>query len=231
MQSKEKKECSSTYSPDDGYSDFYAFCDILLKQAFEERKYFSIDLYNSQISNIKQLIYLCATVATAISAVIVCTPYWGGDKAMLVKNSFCFSLLIIAFGFCILGLFYGVFSLRGEQKGVLPLPVGSYLDLATDAYGDNRSQKVYETKMELLNKLDECIDFFKNKTSIKAKKIRIINTILMIGIGCAIAGTTALFSITLLENYYVKQRATEICTEKPGNVQNKNTQTKSKTIF
>lgn len=230
MQSESEKECSSTYSPD-GYSDFYAFCDILLKQAFEERKYFSIDLYNSQISHIKQLIYLCATGATAISAVIVCTPYWGGNKAMLVGNSFCFSLLIIAFASCILGLFYGVFSLRGEHNGFHPIPVGSYLDLATDAHGDNKSQKVYESKMKLLNELDHCIDFFKNKTTIKAKKIRILNTILMIGIGCAIAGTTALFSITLLENYYVKQRATEICTEKPGVVQNKNTQTKSNTIF
>lgn len=204
----------------DNYESFYSFCDVLINKAFEERKYFSIDLYSAQIANIKQLIYLCATAATAISAVIVCTPYWAGNSAPLVGNSLCFTLLLIGFLLCIAGLFYGVFALRGEQGGILPLPLESYLDAASEAYGTDDSLKTYEAKMKLLNRLDECIDFFKNKTSIKAKKIRVINLILMIGIGCAVAGTTALFSITLLENYYVKQRAIEICTKKSGDIQN-----------
>lgn len=227
MQEEEKtEETKETPEKKDSYSTFYGFCDVLIDKAFEERKYFSIDLYSSQISNIKQLIYLCATSATAISAVIVCTPYWAGDSAPLVENSLCFTLLIIGFILCIIGIFYGVYALRGEQGGILPLPLESYLDLASEAYGTNDSLKTYDAKMKLLNSLDQCIDFFRDKTTVKAKKIRTINMILMVGIGCAVAGTTALFSITLLENYYVKQRATEICTKKSVGVQNSKSEPK-----
>lgn len=219
MQQEAKTEETSNAPENGSYKDFYAFCDVLITRAFEERRYFSIDLYSAQIANIKQLIYLCATAATAISAVIVCTPYWAGESAPLVGNNLCFTLLIVGFLLCISGLFYGVFALRGEQGGILPLPLESYLGVASEAYGTDDSLKTYEAKMKLLDSLDQCIDFYKNKTTIKAKKIRKINLVLMVGIGCAVAGTTALFSITLLENYYVKQRAIEICTKKSGDIQ------------
>ncbi|WP_289172445.1 hypothetical protein [uncultured Parasutterella sp.] len=220
MRQESKTEETFNAPKNDSYESFYSFCDVLINKAFEERKYFSIDLYSAQIANIKQLIYLCATAATAISAVIVCTPYWAGDSATLTSNNLCFILLIIGFTLCITGLFYGVYALRGEQGGILPLPLDSYLDAASEAYGTDSSFKTYEAKMKLLNSLDQCIDFFRDKTTIKAKKIRIINLVLMMGIGCAVAGTTALFSITLLENYYVKQRAIETSTEKSGDIQN-----------
>lgn len=153
----DQKETQTT-SGNPSYSEYFAFTDTLLREALAEKRYLSVDLYHEQISHIKQLIYLAATVTTALAGVIVCTPYWNGKDALFVENDFCLALILFAALIGILSFLFGAYCLRGEGDGTIPAETVSFLDRASDAYKPDGENGCYDAKMKWINEIDLSLD-------------------------------------------------------------------------
>lgn len=204
------------------YNDYLSFTDTVLQEALATKKFLSLDLYQAQFSNIKQLIYLAATASTAVAAVIA--AYWASLKPFNLIFWFVAALAVCLVA--LIGCFmYGVFSLRGENGGVFPLDTVSFLDRAETAYKPDSEFGSYEAKMEWISDIDIRIPEYLKRINTRGQKIRRLNLSILVLIGCATAATVALFSITLYERYYEQERAIETSTSTQGSQQFQETYT------
>lgn len=195
-------------------AELNAYLDEVLKAARDERKLWACDMHNVQLSQIRQSIYISATIGFAVAGLIVLTPYWSGHEAVLWVGPFIFSILCFALVACVGTFIYGAFCLRGESY-TIPLADVSYVDRVDSAWSDDGDHRVYESKVEWLAVLDETIREHREATDRKGKKIRTLNFAILCAAVVAAVGAAAAFSTTLLEKY-VNQRAAEtaLCSEK-----------------
>lgn len=194
------------------YNDYLAFTNTLLQEALATKKFLGLDLYLAQIANIKQLIYLAATASTAIAALIA--TYWSTLRPF-TPVFWCIAALAVCL-IALIGCFmFGIYALRGENRGTLLLETTKFLDRAKEAYKPDSEFGSYEAKMTWINDIDLQIPKYLIRIDSKGKKIRGLNFFILVFIGCATAATVALFSITLYEKYHEQQRATEICPQGP----------------
>ena len=214
MQEEARKEMTSGDSEErfDTYNEYYKLVDVVQKAALDELKVRSIDRRNMQDAKIRQLIYLCITLCAAICTVITLTPFWSGKGAILsAAQPWHLFMLCVAFILSAGGFIYGVWSLIGENGGIVPIE-GEYAQILRDGYGPDNSGKAYEATIDWLTRIDESLDIYADLIGSKAKKIRTLNKIVLGAAGCAAVAAVALFSTTLLENY-VKQQAEALCAE------------------
>lgn len=214
MQEEAKKETTSCESEEKEvtYNEYYKLVDVVLKASIEELKIRSIDRRNMQDSKIRQLIYLCVTLCTAIGTVITLTPFWAGKGAVLsAAQPWHLFLLCIAFILSAVGFIYGVWALMGENGGVVPIEK-EYAQILRDGYGADHSGTTYEASISWLDRIDTSLDEYESLIVEKAKKIRTLNKIVLGAAGCAAVASVALFSTTLLDNY-VKHQAEVLCAE------------------
>ena len=185
----------------DTYNEYYKLLDVVLKAALDELKLRSIDRRGAQDAKLRQLLYLCIVMMTFICGVVVMTPYWSGDKAVLHGASgWHMALLFVSFALCVGGGIYGVWSLMGERGGSVPI-IPEYTDILRKGYGADGSGKPYEAALEWLQNTDSALDEYASLISSKGKKIRTLNWTILCAAGCAAFAAFALFSTTLLENY------------------------------
>lgn len=214
MQEEARKEMTSGDSEErfDTYNEYYKLVDVVQKAALDELKVRSIDRRNMQDAKIRQLIYLCITLCAAICTVITLTPFWSGKSAVLsAAQPWHLFMLCVAFILSAGGFIYGVWSLIGENGGIVPIE-GEYAQILRDGYGPDNSGKAYEATIDWLTRIDESLDIYAGLMGAKAKKIRTLNKIVLGAAGCSAVAAVALFSTTLLENY-VKQQAEALCAE------------------
>lgn len=211
VQEESKTEGASNTSRE---SELNAYLDEALKAARDERKLWACDMHNVQLSQIRQSIYISATIGFAVAGLIVLTPYWGGHEAALRVGPFIFSTLCFALAACVGTFIYGAFCLRGESS-TIPLADVSYIDRVDSAWAADGDHRVYESKVEWLAALDETIREHREATHRKGKKIRTLNLAILCAAVVAAVGAAAAFSTTLLEKY-VDQRAAETAVGNSG---------------
>ena len=214
-QEESKKEEASNSS--ESLKEVGAFLDEVLKAAREDYKLEAIDKHNIQLSQIRQCIYMSATIGFAIAGLIVLTPYWGGASAPLAVGPVIFTILCAALLACIGSFIFGVFCLRGENTTV-PIVDASFIDRADTAWGDDGSFCVHEAKVNWIVRYDEVIKEARDTVDRKGKKIRTLNLAILCAAVMAAVGAAAAFSTSLLENY-VRQRTETATAEKTVNDQ------------
>ncbi len=214
-QEESKKEEASNSSESE--KEVAAFIYEVLKAAREDFKLEAIDKHSIQLSQIRQSIYMSATVGFAVAGLIVLTPYWSGPSAPLTVGEFTFTILCLSLIGCVGAFVFGVFCLRGETSTV-PIVDPSFADRAETAWADDGSFCVHDAKVNWLIRYDEVIQEARDSVDRKGKKIRILNLAILCAAVLAAVGAAAAFSTSLLENY-VRQRAEAIIIEKTVNNQ------------
>lgn len=200
MQEETKKQDSSDITEKEvTYSELFSFTDKVIDSANSELKRLSVDLYNAQLSHIRQLIYLSITVATASAGVIVSTPYWDGNfVGISFAQIFFFVILCLGFLLSVVSFLYGICSLRG---GDIPIVQERYGELIDQAYAPDGECASQNAKLDYLIKIDDAIESYRSKISKKACKIRKLNQMILCAGCCAAFAVLALFSTTLWNNY------------------------------
>lgn len=212
QEESKKEEASNSSKNDDTYNEYYKLTDVVVEAALDELKIRSIDRRSAQDAKIRQLIYLCITLCAAIGTVITMTQYWGGPGAVLhATQPWQLFGLCVSFLLCVAGFIYGVWALKGENDGTVPI-VEKYAQILRDGYGPDGSGKAYEATISWLQQTDEALDEYRDLISKKAKKIRTLNKLVLCAAVCAALVTAVLFASNLLENY-VRQQAQALCAQ------------------
>ena len=192
----------------DAYSEYEDLRKDLLKAALDERKMFSIDRHNIQITHIRQSLYLSITMAGAICTVAANTPFFSktpifsGGSALMVFG------LGIALFLCLTVFCFGAFALRGERDGrrfkLDNIGAGAedfvqIANLACKPDGDGTAEKVRGIFLSHVSKcLKECYD----DAGKKASKIRLLNTLIVCAAVIASISSAAIVSSTFFRNFH-----------------------------
>ena len=203
----------SSFEPEiKSYSHYKAFLDLITKSAFDEFKRRTIDGHGLQLAQIRQSIYLAITLATASAGVISTTPAWNGAIPGTWQEAVPIMVLAVAFLVSVFAFCFGIYALRGEFGGKVPVPVPSFINLACDAYGPDGQYAATNTQEQLVKSLQESIRAFSKMQASKGRKIRALNLLVQGAAICAALGVCAHFSTTLWSHYAREPRAEETCT-------------------
>lgn len=167
-------ETNASASPKSFKDDFSLF---VLKTAIDELRSIQLNGHQQQISAIKQSIYLLMTIATAVCAVVTCTPFWNGlDAPLSNAGNGCVLMFGLAFAICGVGFCYGVYALFGEKGGILCHDSEPYTELMQSATDDDQSR--YKCAVWACH-LEASIQIASENVSKKGKKVRILNGIVL----------------------------------------------------
>ena len=208
MQEETKQEKTSAITPT--YDRYCAFLDFALKVAIDEYKLMRFDRDASQSSYIKQSLYLTLSMSAVLGAIISQTPYLSPDALLHGATGLHLLGLCLSIALCLFAFAYGVWCLRGENYGQVPVVANSFSEYVATAYGDDESPNTDQAKLDWLDSLDKSIEEVEKNITKKGRKIRLLNKVILSAFVIGALSSTALFSNTLMENY-VQARAQSVC--------------------
>lgn len=162
------------------YERYEKFLDWTLDKQIDEYKIFSLTIHDSQLSVVKNYLWLAAMIVGANCSLLVYMDFTLTNlTALQAVTGACviFSTIISVITFI-----SGTQLLLAENGGRIPNITDSYLTNLKEAYGPDDSDKVVKVKNRMTAQLQHNIDYLREITTAKALKLRKLNSKLVISV-------------------------------------------------
>lgn len=174
---------------ENSYSEYEKFLDWTLEKQIDEYKIFSLTIYDSQLSVIKNYLWLAAMLIGADCSLLA---YMNFSLSNLSEVQAIFGSFTVLSGVLSLNVFIkGTKLLLGEKGGVVPNITDSHLKNLKLAYGSDADHKIFVVKNKMSAQLQYSIDYLRDGVSSKALKIRSLNNNLVLS--AVLVSNSALF--------------------------------------
>lgn len=167
-------------SDKNSYERYEKFLDWTLDKQIDEYKIFSLTIHDSQLSVVKNYLWLAAMVVGANCSLLAYMDFSLSNlTALQAVTGACvmFSTIISVVTFI-----SGTQLLLAEKGGRVPNITDSYLINLNEAYGPDDSPNVVKVKNRMIAQLQFSIDYLREITSTKALKMRKLNSKLVISV-------------------------------------------------
>lgn len=162
------------------YERYEKFLDWTLDKQIDEYKSFSLTIHDSQLSVVKNYLWLAAMIVGANCSVLAYMDFTLTNLTAL--QAVTGSCVMFSTIMSVVTFISGTQLLLAEKGGQVPNITDSYLTNLKEAYGTDDSDKVVKVKNRMSAQLQYSIDYLREITSTKALKLRKLNSKLVISV-------------------------------------------------
>lgn len=157
------------------YDLYNEFVDWTLDKQIGEYRLYILELHNTQLSVIKNYLWLSAMIAGAIAAVLATTQF--SLATATAKQAILVPFLLFSIFLCLETFVRGTKLMIGDDY---PVITNSYLQNINEALGDDKSNKTMDVKQNMVSEIQGNIDYLREIHSKKGTRIRTLNSNLVL---------------------------------------------------
>lgn len=166
---------SNTSEKQISFDLYNEFVNWTLDKQTAEYRLFVLELHNTQLSVIKNYLWLSAMIAGAIAAVLATVDV--NLSTITSKQAILVPCLLYSIFLCLESFIRGTKLMIGDDY---PVITNSYLQNIADALGDDDSNKTLDVKQRMISEIQGNIDYLREVHSSKGSQIRTLNSNLVI---------------------------------------------------